>query len=304
MIYTYTLNPSVDYVMQIDTINFGETNRSKKELFKTGGKGINVSIVLNNLDTPTIAAGFLGGFSGNFIKEDLKQYKKIKTEFIQVNEPTRINIKLKGERETELNGSGQIIPKKQMNKLWEQFNMLPDDAFVILSGSLPQGLPKNFYSDVCFYLNQRGIKFIIDTTSENLFDIAKLNPVLLKPNQDELRALFKQEFASQEELILAGKKLLAAGAEHVIISLGANGSLLFSSAGNYYASVPGGTLVDSVGAGDSMIAGFTYGLVNNFPIVDCFRYAGACGSATAYSEGLTTKKMMQHLIEKIKITKI
>ncbi|TLG71231.1 1-phosphofructokinase [Culicoidibacter larvae] len=304
MIYTYTLNPSIDYVMHVDAIQFGATNRSTSEIYKIGGKGINVSVVLNNLAIKNRASGFLGGFSGNFIDSELKKYQHIENDFVHTELPTRINIKIKQDVETEINGSGAAIPEDAIEALWQQIRNLPDDAFVVLSGSLAKGVPESIYIDICQYLKSRNIGFVVDTASATLLDIAKLGPVLIKPNREELEAFYNSEFADDQALIAAGKRLHADGAQHVIISLGGKGSMLICEQGIYRATVPKGTLVDSVGAGDSMIAGFVYGFTIGMSAVESFRYAAAAGSATAYSRDLATKDAINTLKDDIEIVQL
>ncbi len=304
MIYTVTLNPSIDYIMEVEEMDIGKTNRSTNELFYLGGKGINVSIVLNALNLKTTALGFLGGFSGQYIETMLKDYPLIHPCFVQVNEPSRINVKLKGQKETEINGSGPIITNKQNEALKKQINELKDASCVVLAGSKAQALEHNWYELVASQLYQKGIPFVVDIASKDLISLLTYQPILIKPNVDELEALFDLPCHHEQTMIELALKLHHMGAKHVVVSQGKDGALMVCQEGIFKAKNPPGTLVNSVGAGDSLVAGFVAGYQLYQDAVQAFSLGVACGSATAYSSHLATKEMIELLQSHVEIEKI
>lgn len=255
MIYTITLNPSIDYIVQIDQLNLGGLNRMKQDYKLPGGKGINVSRVLNQLNVPSLATGFLGGFTGNFIKDWL-QNEGVKTGFVTVKDDTRINIKLKHGEETEINGLGPAISEKEINGFLKVMDKVTANDIVILSGSVPPSLGNDFYNKIIQICKEKKAEFMIDTTGQELLDALPNHPILIKPNHHELADLFGVKLGSVEELIPYGKKCLELGAQHVIVSMAGDGALLFTGEDVYFADALKGELKNSVGAGDSMIAGF------------------------------------------------
>ncbi|EKZ0314664.1 1-phosphofructokinase [Listeria monocytogenes] len=302
MIYTITLNPSIDYIVQIDQLNLGGLNRMKQDYKLPGGKGINVSRVLNQLNVPSLATGFLGGFTGNFIKDWL-QNEGVKTGFVTVKDDTRINIKLKHGEETEINGLGPAISEKEINEFLKVMDKVTANDIVILSGSVPPSLGNDFYNKIIRICKEKNAEFMIDTTGKELLDALPNRPILIKPNHHELAELFGVELNSVEELIPYGKKCLELGAQHVIVSMAGDGALLFTGEDVYFADALKGELKNSVGAGDSMIAGFVGTFDKTRDPVKAFTAGVATGGATAFSTDLAQKELIDKLLPQVKITK-
>ncbi|EKY8200004.1 1-phosphofructokinase [Listeria monocytogenes] len=302
MIYTITLNPSIDYIVQIDQLNLGGLNRMKQDYKLPGGKGINVSRVLNQLNVPSLATGFLGGFTGNFIKDWL-QNEGVKTGFVTVKDDTRINIKLKHGEETEINGLGPAISEKEINEFLKVMDKVTANDIVILSGSVPPSLGNDFYNKIIRICKEKNAEFMIDTTGKELLDALPNRPILIKPNHHELAELFGVELNSVEELIPYGKKCLELGAQHVIVSMAGDGALLFTGEDVYFADALKGELKNSVGAGDSMIAGFVGTFDKTRDPVKAFAVGVATGGATAFSTDLAQKELIDKLLPQVKITK-
>lgn len=303
MIYTLTLNPSIDYIVRLEELKLGELNRMQEEQFLTGGKGINVSRVLNNLNYKSTALGFVGGFTGQFIKNELKK-EEIKTDFIEVQEPTRINIKLKTNVETEVNSLGPEIDAASAQALLDKINLLKADDLVIISGSKAKNLPQNYYQQIIQIIKETGADFVIDTTGEELREALIHNPLLVKPNSVELADLYGATLRTEADYVQYGEKLIETGAHYAIVSLGEDGAILFSKEGVYRGISPKGKVKNTVGAGDSMVAGFvgTYKETKN-PL-EAFKYALASGSATAFTEDLASRKEIEELLPQIEIIKI
>ncbi|EAG3100659.1 1-phosphofructokinase [Listeria monocytogenes] len=303
MIYTITLNPSIDYIVQIDQLNLGGLNRMKQDYKLPGGKGINVSRVLNQLNVPSLATGFLGGFTGSFIKDWL-QNEGVKTGFVTVKDDTRINIKLKHGEETEINGLGPAISEKEINEFLKVMDKVTANDIVILSGSVPPSLGNDFYNKIIQICKEKKAEFMIDTTGQELLDALPNRPILIKPNHHELADLFGVKLGSVEELIPYGKKCLELGAQHVIVSMAGDGALLFTGEDVYFADALKGELKNSVGAGDSMIAGFVGTFDKTRDPVKAFAEGVATGGATAFSTDLAQKELIDELLPQVKITKI
>lgn len=303
MIYTITLNPSIDYIVQIDQLNLGGLNRMKQDYKLPGGKGINVSRVLNQLNVPSLATGFLGGFTGSFIKDWL-QNEGVKTGFVTVKDDTRINIKLKHGEETEINGLGPAISEKEINEFLKVMDKVTANDIVILSGSVPPSLGNDFYNKIIQICKEKKAEFMIDTTGQELLDALTNRPILIKPNHHELADLFGVKLGSVEELIPYGKKCLELGAQHVIVSMAGDGALLFTGEDVYFADALKGELKNSVGAGDSMIAGFVGTFDKMRDPVKAFAAGVATGGATAFSTDLAQKELIDELLPQVKITKI
>lgn len=302
MIYTITLNPSIDYVIfPTEDIRLGDLNRFEKSDKFPGGKGINVSRILTELDKETVALGFLGGFTGEFIKNKLAE-QSIATQFVEVKEDTRINVKIKGALETEINGAGPYIDTENQQALVEQMDRLDADDIVVLSGSKPSSLPTDFYQTLIKHITDKKASFVIDTTGKELMDSLEKKPLLAKPNIHELEALYSSKINSKEDIIHYGKDLIQKGAEHVIISMGKDGAVLFSKGGIYHGQAEPGQLINSVGAGDSMVAGFVGLFQATKDPVEAFKYSLACGSATAFTEDLATKKDINRVLKTITLT--
>ncbi|EAF5658759.1 1-phosphofructokinase [Listeria innocua] len=303
MIYTITLNPSIDYIVQIDQLKLGELNRMKQDYKLPGGKGINVSRVLNQLNVPSLATGFLGGFTGGFIKDWLKN-EGIQTGFVTVKDDTRINIKLKHGEETEINGLGPAISENEIKEFLEVMDKVTTGDIVILSGSVPPSLGNDFYDKIIQICKEKQANFMIDTTGQELLDALPNRPILIKPNHHELAELFSVKLDSVEDLIPYGKKCLELGAQHVIVSMAGDGALLFTGEDVYFADALKGELKNSVGAGDSMIAGFVGTFDKTNDPVKSFAAGVATGGATAFLTDLAEKDLINELLPQVKITKI
>ncbi|MDT2813406.1 1-phosphofructokinase [Vagococcus carniphilus] len=303
MIYTVTLNPAIDYVIRVPEFKLDELNKTTEEYKFPGGKGINVSRILKNLNVESTNLGFVGGFTGTFIRERLAEERLI-TNFIEVPGDTRINIKLKSEVETEINGQGPTIEKIHLDALKAQLLDATPEDLVVFSGSIPKGLPDDVYIELVKLVKEEEIPFVVDISNDQLLDILPFNPVLIKPNHHELAAIFNTSFNSFEEMIPYGKKLVEMGAEQVLLSMGKDGAALFNESGVYRAPGLAGTLKNSVGAGDSMVAGFVSQYVQDKDPIKAFTYGVASGSATAFSEDLALGKDILNLVEKVKINQV
>lgn len=303
MIYTVTLNPSIDYIVHVEELKIGDLNRMTNDFKLPGGKGINVSRILKRIHAESTALGFLGGFTGNFIADWLKK-EQIQTNFTPVREDTRINIKLKSETETEINGLGPAISNEEMQELKETLSKLSAGDIVILSGSTPATLRAGFYEELIQIIEDKQADFIIDTTGKDLLNALPKKPLLIKPNNHELAELFNVSFESVEDILPFGERLLADGAKNVIISMAGDGALLFTTEGIYRSNVLKRPLKNSVGAGDSMIAGFVGSFAKTNDPVEAFKWGVACGSATAFSDDLASAELIDELIGEVKIEKI
>jgi 1-phosphofructokinase len=303
MIYTLTLNPSIDYIINLENFVVGDINLTKSEYKLPGGKGINVSQVLSNLQTSNTALGFIGGFTGNFIKTSLDK-KNINHDFIEVCGDTRINIKMKDiKSESEINGNSPEISSEAVKKLKEKLGSLISGDTLVLSGSVPKSISSTIYKDIMDSL-PKGVKVILDTKGEALLEGIKGKPYMIKPNNHELGDIFDVKLESIEDIIIYGKKLLDSGAQNIIVSMAGNGALLITPTASYIANAPKGKLVNSVGAGDSLVGGFTHATSKNLDIVNAFKLGIACGSASAFSEKLCTETEVEKLLKGIKVEKI
>ncbi|MNO74515.1 Tagatose-6-phosphate kinase [compost metagenome] len=303
MIYTVTLNPSIDYIVEVEDLRLGDLNRMKRDLKLPGGKGINVSRVLNQLEVQNKAIGFLGGFTGRYIEEWLRK-ESISSDFVFVSDDTRINIKLKHGEETEINGAGPVIGNTEADALLQKLAALNVDDVVILSGSVPPSLGADYYDKLISVCKQRGAEFVIDTTGSALKKALPHQPLLVKPNHHELAELFGVTIQTKEEIITYGRKLLEAGAKHVLVSMAGEGALFITDQGVYHANAPKGTVKNSVGAGDSMIAGFVGTLSLTGDLMEAFRAGVASGSATAFSDDLTNREFIEELRPLIDISEV
>lgn len=303
MIYTVTLNPSIDYIVHVDQISLGEVNRMKSDIKLPGGKGLNVSRILNRLNFSTTVLGFFGGFTGAFI-EDWLTSEKVNSNLTKIVDDTRINIKLKSTEETEINGAGPSISPSEIASFKTKLESITKDDWVILSGSMPPTLPKDFYDELIKIIKAKDGKFAIDTTGKALQEALAFQPFVIKPNNHELEELFDVTFSSIEDIYPYGKKLRDSGAENVLVSLAGDGALLFTESGIYRSSAPKGIVKNSVGAGDSMIAGFVGAYSEFNDVLKAFQYGLACGSATAFSDDLATKDAIMELLPKITIEKV
>lgn len=303
MIYTITLNPSIDYIVRVDTLNIGELNRMKEDYKLPGGKGINVSRILKRLDTESVALGFLGGFTGHFIENWLNK-EQIQTNFTKIQADTRINIKLKAQSETEINGLGPSILDTEAAALKEGLKYIQPEDTVILSGSTPASLEKNFYQELISIIRKKQANFIIDTTGDDLFKALENQPLLVKPNNHELAELYDTTFESVEAIFPYGQRLLKEGAQYAIVSMAGDGALLFTPEGIYRSNILHHPVKNSVGAGDSMIAGFIGYYTKTKDPVEAFKWSVAAGSATAFSDDLAEAAFISQLVKEVKIEKI
>jgi 1-phosphofructokinase len=303
MIYTVTLNPSVDYVVEVEGFEIGELNRTKSDLKLPGGKGINVSLVLKRLGTESKALGFIGGFTGFFIESFLNR-ENIQTNFVQVNEDTRINIKLKTEEETEINGSGPHITTEQFEEFLGKLDALTSNDMIVLSGSIPKSLPSDVYSKLIHSCRKKGIRTVADVSGEALKSVIKAKPFLIKPNHHELGEIFQTSISNKEDASMYGKKLVNMGVENVIISMAEKGALFINKEAAYYANAPKGELKNSVGAGDSVVGGFLSAYAAGKGYEESFRMGTAAGSATAFSMEVCTKEEVFNLLKQIEITRL
>lgn len=300
MIYALTLNPAIDYVISVPGFEEGKLNKTTKEYKFPGGKGINVSRVLAQLGVQSQNLGFIGGFTGKFIEEQLINHG-LQNNFIHVSGDTRINIKLKGEEETEINGLGPSIKQEDLDDLNVQISSLTPEDWLILSGSLPMGVPKDIYVTLSKMAHEQNVPFVVDISDASLFDVLQYKPSLIKPNEHELADLYNVEFKTFEDMLPYGEKLVQQGARNVIISMGANGAVLFNETGIYRAKGLTGTLVNSVGSGDSVVAGFVSQLSQGSDAVEAFKTGIACGSATAFSADLATAEEIKHQLSRVEI---
>jgi 1-phosphofructokinase len=301
MIYTITFNPALDYIVKMEEFNLGHVNRSNNEFVYAGGKGINVSIVLNNLEVKSKALGFIAGFTGEEIERRVRDFG-CDTEFIKLKEGmSRINVKIKADVESEINGGGPDISSEALEELYKKLDTLTAGDILVLAGSIPKTMPTDVYERIMERLQEKDVKFIVDTTGESLLKVLKYNPFLIKPNHHELGELFGVKLNNKEEVIEYAKKLKDMGAQNVIISMAGDGAVLIDSNGEVTTSnVPKGVVKNSVGAGDSMVAGFIAGYLNSGKIEDGFKLGVATGSASAFSEGLATKDYVYELLEQVK----
>ncbi|SFB11167.1 fructose-1-phosphate kinase [Lentibacillus halodurans] len=303
MIYTITLNPSIDYVIHINQLHLGELNKMENEMKFPGGKGINVSRLLHELKYDTTALGFLGGFTGDFIVGELNN-KGIRAKFTPIHGETRINIKLKSETETEINGLGPEILPHEADHLLCQLGDLTRQDMIILSGSTPPSLNNDYLQQLIEQIASSGASFVTDTTGNALKSVLPYRPLLVKPNMEELGGLFGVTLSSLNEVVYYGKKLLDLGTQYAIVSMAGDGALLFTEEGIYQGSTPAGHVKNSVGAGDSMIAAFAGKWKETGDVMEAFRMGLASGSATAFSDDLAKAEDIYPLLNKIDITRI
>lgn len=303
MIYTMTLNPSIDYIVRVDSLEIGSVNRMTSDDKFPGGKGINVSRILKRIDAQSTALGFLGGFTGKFIEDCLNE-EEISTNFTTIQSDTRINIKLKAGEETEINGQGPVLTDEEISELKASLSKVGKGDIVVLAGSLPAGLSQGFYQELIEIIKDKEADFVIDTTGADLLAALPKKPLLVKPNNHELAELYNTTFSGLDDIITYGKKMLADGAQNVIISMAGDGALLFTQQGVYQTNVLKRELKNSVGAGDSMIAGFIGEYSKTKNPVESFKWGVACGSATAFSDDLATGELIQELLPEVNITKL
>jgi 1-phosphofructokinase len=302
MIYTCTLNPSVDYVVHVDELRVGELNRAVKTLTFPGGKGINVSRVLKRLGVDSTALGFIGGFTGEFIEKELGK-ESIVCDFVKVSGNTRINVKLKAGLETEINGQGPTVEAEHEMQLLEKVRSLTENDMIVLAGSVPSSMSSDVYAKICDGAKKRNAKVVVDTSGPALKSLLTWKPFLAKPNHKELGELFDTTFQSKDEIMVYGRRLVELGVENVIVSMAGNGAFYFNKEMTLFAEAPRGTVKNSVGAGDSMVAGFLAAYMSRKSLEEAFAYSVASGSATAFSEDLCTKDRVEQLVREVNVTR-
>ncbi len=298
MIYTVTFNPALDYVIKVDHFTVGEINKVTWGDIYCGGKGINVSMVLKSLGYENTALGFVAGFTGDEIERQVKS-AGLNADFIRVEKGmSRINVKMKSDEETEINGLGPEITPEDVKLLFQKLESLRSGDILVLSGSIPASISDDIYEKIMKHLNGRGVRIVVDATKDLLLNVLQYHPFLIKPNNHELGEMFGVTLKSEEDIIHYGKLLQEKGAVNVLISMAGDGAILLTEEGNVHKmGVPKGTVKNSVGAGDSMVAGFLAGYLENGDYEHALRLGSAAGSASAFSEGLGTKEYIMELYE-------
>ena len=300
MIYTVTFNPSLDYILSVKDFQMGRTNRTRQEQLLPGGKGINVSTVLTNLGIENTALGFTAGFSGEEIRRQVEALG-VRSDFIPLEEGySRINVKLKDFDGTEINGRGPDIPGEQLERLLDQLNQLAEGDGLVLAGSIPESLPDSIYRDILERLKGRDILTAVDATGELLVKVLPYRPFLVKPNNHELGEIFGERLSRREDVAPCARKLQEMGARNVLVSMAGEGAVLLDEEGAVHAlPAPEGKLVNAVGAGDSMVAGFLAGWLQKKDYEHAFRMGIAAGSASAFSENLAEKQDVERVYRQL-----
>lgn len=299
MVYTVTFNPAVDYVVHTDEISVGGVNRAKSEKIYFGGKGINVSMVLSELGVKSKALGFVAGFTGDAIEKGVAE-KGIETDFVHLdNGFSRINVKIKSSKETELNGQGPKIDGKALDELFEKLDKLSDGDTIVLAGSIPDSMPADIYEKILERLQNKNVKAVVDATKDLLMNVLKYKPFLIKPNNHELGEMFGVTLKTNAEIAEYAQKLKDMGARNVLVSMAGDGALLLDENGKtHVCGVCKGTVKNSVGAGDSMVAGFIAGSENG-DYEYALKLGTAAGGATAFSDGLAEKALIDELFKQL-----
>lgn len=300
MVYTLTLNPSLDYVMNVNNLNFGNVNRSSAEELYYGGKGINVAAVLTRLGVETTALGFEGGKTGELLCE-LMNADGINYDFIKLSDGnTRINVKLRYDNETEINALGPEITEAEIKQLFKKLDNIKSGDTLVLAGNVPNSLSDDFYAQIMSQLGDKDIYFTVDATGNQLISALKYKPFLIKPNRYELGEIFGKEITSRDEIIKYGKELRRMGAQNVIISCGGDGAVLIDRNNDVHtANAVKGNVLGTVGCGDSMVAGFIAGKIRGYDLRKAFQLSVACASATAFSKHLATTDKINEVFQKI-----
>lgn len=296
MVYTVTLNPALDYVMKLKNLRTDDINRTDGEEIYYGGKGINVSVILTQLDIPNTALGFLGGFTGKKLEEMLKS-DGINCDFNYLKSgDTRINVKIKADKEIDLNACGPEITQEDMQSFLKKLDGIKDGDYLILAGSIPKTLPDDIYERMLESVSDRKVNCVVDATGDLLKNVLKYRPFLIKPNHHELGDLFSVEIKSDDDIVKYSKKLQEMGAKNVLVSMAKDGAMLTDENGNVHKiGNAKGKLVNSVGCGDSMVAGFTAGYIKTADYSYALRLGSACGNATAFSEKLATREEIERV---------
>lgn len=303
MIYTVTFNPSLDYIVSMDGFEMGKTNRTTGEQMFPGGKGINVSIVLNNLGVKNTALGFTAGFTGDQIEQEVQKMGLL-TDFIHIDKGlSRINVKLKDYDGTEINGMGPEIEQIYVNMLYEKLERLKADDVLVLAGSIPKSLPDAIYSDILDRIYKKGVLSVVDATKDLLWNVLRYHPFLVKPNNHELGEIFQVTLNTREEVVPYARKLQEQGARNVLVSMAGQGAVLVDEQnGVHMLAAPKGKLVNAVGAGDSMVAGFLAGWTEKKEYEHAFKMGVSAGSASAFSEMLATKVEIEQVYASLGIS--
>lgn len=300
MVYTVTFNPSLDYIVDVEDFRLGMTNRTCSEQMMAGGKGINVSIVLQNLGIENTALGFIAGFTGEEIRRQVAEMG-IRAQFISIPEGiSRINLKLRSIDGTEINGMGPSIGRAQLDAMYEKLDTLTDKDTLVLAGSIPASMPSSIYCDIMERLYAKGVTFVVDATKQLLLNVLRYRPFLIKPNNHELGELFGVTLSTREAVIPYARKLQEQGARNVLISMAGQGAVLVAEDGSVHLTpAPKGTLVNGVGAGDSMVAGFLAGWQERHDYAHAFRMGVAAGSASAFSRYLATREEVERVFAQL-----
>lgn len=296
MIYTVTFNPSLDYIVSVEDFKLGITNRTSSELMLPGGKGINVSTVLGNLGIENTALGFAAGFTGEEIIRQV-EHMGIRSDFIMVPDGiSRINLKLKSIDGTEINGCGPEISEAAVAELMEKLEVLGEEDVLVLAGSIPSSMPDDIYRRILKRLQGRGVTAVVDATKDLLLNVLEYRPFLVKPNNHELGEIFQVELWDRKSVVSYARKLQEMGAQNVLVSMAGEGAVLAAQDGTVYETpAPEGTLVNGVGAGDSMVAGFLAGWMEKQDCRHAFYMGVSAGSASAFSERLATREEIKHI---------
>lgn len=294
MIYTVTFNPSLDYIVTVRDFTLGQVNRTCEEIMFPGGKGINVSIVLKNLGMDSTILGFTAGFTGKEIQRRVVEMG-CKEELIPIpNGLSRINLKLRSNEESEINGMGPVIDQEAIDALYRKLDTLQKGDVLVLAGSIPSSMPETMYSDIMKFLDGKGVMIAVDATKDLLVNVLPYHPFVIKPNNHELGEIFHVKLTDKEDVITYAKKLQEQGARNVLVSMAGDGAVLVAEDGSVFQSTaPKGKVVNSVGAGDSMVAGFVYGYLSSGDYKTAFKTGISCGSASAFSENLATREEVE-----------
>lgn len=304
MIYTVTLNPALDYFMNYEELALGEVNRTGKTQISAGGKGIMESRMLSLVGAKSKALGFLGGFSGQYIKDFLNE-NQIDSDFTEIEDLTRINVKLKSqENETSLDAAGPKLQESEINHFLEKFDHLKEDDIVVFAGTIPKSLGEDFYERLIAKVQKQKATFVMDIDGQKLLDSLPAHPLLIKPNREELEAIFETSFKNNEQIIPYGQKLLEMGAQNVIVSMAGDGALLFTNEKVYFAQGIKGELKNSIGAGDSTVAGFLAEYSQSKDPLLAFRQAIACGTSKAFSDDMPSRAFLEEIYKKVNISEV
>lgn len=300
MVYTITFNPALDYIMTADEYTEGAVNRTSSEKIMAGGKGINVSIVLNNMGVENTALGFVSGFTGSEI-ENILSGMGCHTDFIKLNNGfSRINVKIKSKKETEINGQGPDIPKEAVEALYRKLDDLKNGDTLVLAGSVPSSLPSSIYYEIMDYLKDKKLNIIVDATKDLLVNVLEYKPFLIKPNNHELGEIFSAELKTRAEVLPYARKMREMGARNVLVSMAGEGAVFAGENGEeYQCEAPKGKAVNSTGAGDSMVAGFIAGYMEKHDFNYALKMGLSAGSASAFSENLAAKAEVLNILKTI-----